>query len=229
MLKRLLRDERGSGLVEFAIVLPFMLVLYLGGYVMSDMIACNRKVTLATRALADMTSRAFSPTLVAASPSTTSATAFLNAAAVVMTPYGVANATEQISLLRICDQNNAYVVWTQAQTQTPAQIASNTATAATSTLTAGTLPSVATQSANSVVALPSGFVAAGSPLIPASPDGSDVCTNYAPGTSTVTQVGTAGAYVWVATINYTYTPAVAYSSFSATTFTDTIYMSPRLN
>jgi len=35
--------------------------------------------------------------------------------------------------------------------------------------------------------------------------------------------------VWVATINYTYTPAVAYSSFSATKFTDTIYMSPRLN
>lgn len=45
-----LRDRRGVAMVEFALILPVMLVLYLGGAQLQDGIACNRKVTIATRA-----------------------------------------------------------------------------------------------------------------------------------------------------------------------------------
>ena len=47
-------DTRGVALVEFALILPVMLLLYLGGVQLQDGIACNRKVTIATRAAADL-------------------------------------------------------------------------------------------------------------------------------------------------------------------------------
>ncbi|MCP3735143.1 pilus assembly protein [Sphingomonas sp. RP10(2022)] len=50
----LIADEKGLALVEFALVLPFMLILYLGSVQLQDGISCNRKVTIATRALADL-------------------------------------------------------------------------------------------------------------------------------------------------------------------------------
>ncbi len=230
MLRRLGRDQSGSALVEFAICVPFLGMLYLGSFVVSDMISCNRRVTLATRALTDMATRAYSPTSIAGAPTTFSATSILSSSAVVLTPYNVGNATEQISLLRICDQTNAYVVWTQAQTQTVAQMAAGTATSATSTLTAGTLPSTtAVQSSASVVPIPSTMVPAGSPLIPTSPDGSDVCSNLSPGVANKTQVGTAGGYLFVGQITYTYTPAISFTSATTIPMSDIIYMSPRLN
>ena len=53
-----LRDERsGLALIEFALVVPVLLVLYLAGYQVSDVISCNRKVTIATRAVADLVSQ----------------------------------------------------------------------------------------------------------------------------------------------------------------------------
>ncbi|WP_447411811.1 TadE/TadG family type IV pilus assembly protein, partial [Clostridium perfringens] len=48
------RDRRGTVLVEFAVMLPVMLVLWMGSLQIEDGIACNRKVTIATRAVADL-------------------------------------------------------------------------------------------------------------------------------------------------------------------------------
>ena len=48
-LRRLLRDERGVSAVEFAMLLPLMVTLYLGGVEVSQAIAVDRKVTLIAR------------------------------------------------------------------------------------------------------------------------------------------------------------------------------------
>ena len=45
-LRRLLRDQRGVSAVEFAMLLPLMITLYLGGVEVSQAIAIDRKVTL---------------------------------------------------------------------------------------------------------------------------------------------------------------------------------------
>ena len=45
-IRRLLRDKRGISAVEFAMLLPLMVTLYLGGVEVSQAVAIDRKVTL---------------------------------------------------------------------------------------------------------------------------------------------------------------------------------------
>lgn len=223
MLKRITQNERGALIVEFAITLPVLLLLYIGGACVSDMIAANRKVTIATRSLVDLISRTMSPTVIYNDPSSANAGSYLSASAVVLSPYNLSAGTEQISLVRVCDATHAYVVWTEAQTQSAN---GSTVTPTTSDQTAGTLPNNETQSAETVVSIPSDMIT--SAMVPTSPDGSNVCTNLAPGTSTKTQVGTAGGWLFMSKISYNFTPAVSFGPIGARRLTHTIYMVPRL-
>ena len=223
MLKRFREDSSGAVIIEFAICLPVLLLLYTGGCCVSDMIACKRKVTIATRSLVDLASRTMSPAIVYNDPDSANAKSYLSAGAVVLSPYKLNNATEQISLIRVCDATHAYVVWTQAQTQ---NVDGSVVTATTSDQTAGTLPTNEAQSASNIVSIPSTMVT--STMVPTSPDGSNVCGNLAPGTSNKTQVGTAGGWLYMGKITYNFTPSFSIIPISTTPLTHTIYMVPRL-
>jgi Flp pilus assembly protein TadG len=223
MLKRLAQDASGVAIVEFAFTLPVLLLLYMGGCCLSDMIACNRKVTVATRSLVDLVSRTMSPTVLYNDPNSANAKSYLSASAVVLSPYKLNAATEQISLLRVCDASHAYVVWTQAQTQNAdGSVVAN----ATPDQVEGTLPTNEAQSANTVVSIPTNMIT--STMIPTSPDGSNVCGNLAPGNSTKTQVGTAGGWLYRGKITYNFTPVISFIPLQNTTLAKTIYMVPRL-
>lgn len=223
MLKRLAQDTSGVAIVEFAFTLPVLLLLYMGGCCLSDMIACNRKVTVATRSLVDLVSRTMSPTVVYNDPNTANAKSYLSASAVVLSPYKLDVATEQISLLRVCDASHAYVVWAQAQTQ---NADGSTVANATPDQVEGTLPTSEAQSANTVVSIPTNMIT--STMIPTSPDGSNVCGNLAPGNSNKTQVGTAGGWLYRGKITYNFTPVISFIPLQNTTLAKTIYMVPRL-
>ncbi|MGN7161492.1 TadE/TadG family type IV pilus assembly protein [Sphingomonas sp. SAFR-052] len=56
-LYTLWRDRRAAALIEFAIVLPVLLMLFVGGYQLSDALTAQRKVTIMTRAVGDLTSQ----------------------------------------------------------------------------------------------------------------------------------------------------------------------------
>lgn len=223
MLKRLAQDASGVAIVEFAFALPVLLLLYMGGCCLSDMIACNRKVTVATRSLVDLVSRTMSPTVVYNDPNTANAKSYLSASAVVLSPYKLDVAKEQISLLRVCDASHAYVVWSQAQTQ---NADGSTVANATPDQVEGTLPTSEAQSANTVVSIPTNMIT--STMIPTSPDGSNVCGNLAPGNSNKTQVGTAGGWLYRGKITYNFTPVISFIPLQNTTLAKTIYMVPRL-
>src|SRR3979409_613262 len=60
-------DTRGIAAVEFAMIVPVMLVLFFGTVEFSSGIAVDRKVTLIARTLSDLTSQ--SPPLTPQSPS----------------------------------------------------------------------------------------------------------------------------------------------------------------
>jgi len=223
MLKRFAQDSRGAVIVEFAYCLPVLVLLYTGGVCMADMISCSRKLTTATRSLGDLVSRTMSPTIIYNAPQTADARSYLSASAIVLTPYKLNKATQQISLLRVCDATRAYVVWSQAQTQ---NADGSVVTPTTPDQTAGTLPTIEAQSASTIVSIPSDMITA--PMIPVSPDGTNVCDNLNPGTSTKTQAGTSGGFLYRSKITYSYTPFVSSAPITTSTMTHTLYMVPRL-
>ena len=73
-------DTRGLAAVEFAMVVPLMLVLFFGTVEFSSGVAVDRKVTLMARTLSDLTSQNISVT-------DTQLTNIRNASTGIMTPY----------------------------------------------------------------------------------------------------------------------------------------------
>lgn len=174
MLRRLAKDTAGVAMVEFAIVLPVLITLFVGSYVLSDMISCYRKVTATTRALTDLASRSISPT---STPDPNLVTTFMSSAELVMSPFDTSKASVQIAQLRICDTSHAYVVWSQAETGS---------TTATPSLKAG-----------SVVAVPPGVIS--SPMVPAT---ANACATGVAGTSGAYLFYGQVAYTYTPVITY---------------------------
>ncbi|MCP4615001.1 MAG: pilus assembly protein [Bradyrhizobium sp.] len=62
LIGRFVRDRRGNAAVEFAFIVPLMLVLFFGTVEFSSAVSANRKVTLAARNLSDLVSQSSSVT-----------------------------------------------------------------------------------------------------------------------------------------------------------------------
>lgn len=103
----LIRDRRGIALIEFAFVLPFLVLLFIGGFQLMDAISAYRKVGVTVRALADMTTQ--NTTMTA-----TQADEILNASRQVMAPYSPTNAVVRISQIQVQANGQATVSWSQA-------------------------------------------------------------------------------------------------------------------
>lgn len=119
-LRRLAGDQRGLALIEFAMVLPVLLLLYLAGYQIQDALSCNRKVTIATRAIADLTTQYSVLT-----PGQTDD--ILNASKQIMAPYNVANATLQVVEVYTDTKGQTTVQWCRTPGQDCASLTKGTA------------------------------------------------------------------------------------------------------
>jgi len=87
-------DTRGIAAIEFALVVPLMLVLFFGTVEFSSGVAVDRKVTLMARTLSDLTSQNVSVT-------DAQLTNIFNASTGIMTPYSVTPLKSTISELYI--------------------------------------------------------------------------------------------------------------------------------
>lgn len=106
MIARLARDTRGIAVIEFAFVLPFLVALFIGGYQLSDAISAYRKVTVATKTVADLTSQYTSVT-------NQELDQILAASQQVMAPYEVANAKITVSQVSIDNNGVAKISWSR--------------------------------------------------------------------------------------------------------------------
>lgn len=104
-------DKRGTSAVEFALLLPLMLTLYLGAVEVSDAVSADRKVTLTARAVADLVART-------TSVSDAQMTDILNAASAVTAPFPAANMKVVVSSVYIDNNAVAKVDWSDARNAT---------------------------------------------------------------------------------------------------------------
>jgi Flp pilus assembly protein TadG len=104
LVGRFAQDERGVSAVEFAMLLPLMITLYLGTVEVSQGIGIDRKVTLTTRTVADLASQV---------PSINNAdmTNILSASAAVITPYDASKLQVTVSSVKIDANGVAKVDW----------------------------------------------------------------------------------------------------------------------
>ncbi len=132
-LRRFGADGRGVSAVEFALILPFMVTLYLGSVELGDGLAVQYRTTLAARTVADLTSQ-----YVTIDPSTM--TDILGAAATVVAPYSAANMTVTVSEITTTNGSGAaQVTWSASNGGTGRAVGSSvTLPAALQTLPTGT-------------------------------------------------------------------------------------------
>ena len=118
-LRRFLADKRGVSAVEFAMLLPLMVTLYLGGVEVSSAIAVERKMTLVARALGDLTAQA-------TSVSETDLSNIKAAATAIIAPYDSTQLGITISSVIVDAQQVAKIKWSDknanGNTHTPGEI-----------------------------------------------------------------------------------------------------------
>ena len=110
-IRRLLRDKRGISAVEFAMLLPLMVTLYLGCVEASTGIAIDRKVTLVARSLGDLVAQASTIT-------NDEITNILNAATAIIVPYQDSKLTITVSSVTIDAAGVAKVAWSDTKNGT---------------------------------------------------------------------------------------------------------------
>ena len=103
-LARFFSECRGVSSVEFAMLLPMMMTLFLGSVETSQGVATKRKVSLTAHALADLATQYTDITNADMSN-------ILNAASAILAPYPVAGLQAVVSQLSINATGVATVVW----------------------------------------------------------------------------------------------------------------------
>lgn len=110
-LRRFGHKENGVSAVEFAILLPVMLTLYLGGVEVTQAVSADRKVTLIVHSIADLTARTTNVSL-------TDVQNILAAGTAIASPYNTNNLTMVVSSVLIDATGKATIDWSVPSTST---------------------------------------------------------------------------------------------------------------
>lgn len=105
--RALAADRRGVAAVEFALVVPVVIVVYLAGFEVMEASTVYRKVTDTTVQLANVTAQY-------TTMSRADATNVLNASSQIMTPYPTTNLTIVLSEVTTNATGVGKVAWSQA-------------------------------------------------------------------------------------------------------------------
>src|SRR6516162_3630478 len=105
-------DQGGGAAVEFAFILPVMLILYLGSVEICQMISVYRLVNLTTSTVTNLVAQYTTISASQVMPD------ILNASVQVLYPNPSANAAVVISCITIDANGNAYIAWSQSLNRT---------------------------------------------------------------------------------------------------------------
>ena len=140
--RRLRSESRGSVTVEFAMILPAMLMLLSIVVFAGEGFEIQRKVTLTMRTLTDLAAQ---QTNIGTSSTTYTYTQILNAASLVMTPYNSTGLSMVLSEVSTSGNGTGIVVWSQATSNATA-LATGASVSIPSNLTASSYMLIGTVS-----------------------------------------------------------------------------------
>lgn len=98
----------GLAAIEFAMIAPFVVVLYLGGVEVAQAISVKRMVSLTASTVANIVTQYQTISETQTLPDV------LNASSAVLTPYPLANAVVRVSYINVDINGKATVAWSQA-------------------------------------------------------------------------------------------------------------------
>ena len=130
-LVRLAQERRGVAAVEFAMLLPLMVTLYLGAVEISQGVGVDRKVTLTTRTVADLASQV-------SSINNADMTNVLNASSSVIAPFDATKLKVTVSEVKIDASNLATIAWSDTLPGGTARAVGSTVTLPTALKVANT-------------------------------------------------------------------------------------------
>jgi Flp pilus assembly protein TadG len=110
-ISRFTRDRRGVSAVEFAIIAPMMIGLYVGCVEISDGVAADRKVSLTAATVANLASEV-------STINTAGMTNILDASSAIMAPFSAGNLKITLSCLSVDKNNVATVKWSETRNGT---------------------------------------------------------------------------------------------------------------
>jgi Flp pilus assembly protein TadG len=102
-----MRDARAVAGVEFAVLLPFMLTLYLGSLELNNALTVQFKTGLASRAVTDLASQY-------ASINNATMSGILAAASPVFAPYSASGVTVVVSQISVDASGKGTIAWSDA-------------------------------------------------------------------------------------------------------------------
>jgi Flp pilus assembly protein TadG len=102
-----LGDRRGAAVVEFALIVPALLILYLVGFDAAQAVAAYRKLSAATVELANVTAQY-------TTMSATDVSNVFNASSQVMAPFPTSNLKIVLTEIKTDSSGNASVYWSRA-------------------------------------------------------------------------------------------------------------------
>lgn len=101
---RFAQDDYGMAAVEFAMILPLMLTMFIGSVEVAQGLSTDRKIALVVRAAADLTSQS-------TSINNAEMTNILNAASSIMYPFSTTPLKLKVTAVDISSTGQATVAW----------------------------------------------------------------------------------------------------------------------
>lgn len=101
-------EQDGVAAVEFALILPFLLFLFLGSIEASSLITVDRRVTVISGTVGDLVARTDG------NLSNTTMTDYFLASQNIIFPYGTTGLEQVVSLISVDASGNTSVVWSCA-------------------------------------------------------------------------------------------------------------------